>query len=224
MQESQLISKEQTYSYADLPDKGKERARQHYVEHWLHDDWYDYIYADAKDGGSVKGFDIADIFFSGFWSQGDGAMWTGGVDIPKFIEHYFPESIGRECWLWLLEDGWLDDRVSIHRSSHHYSHSNCMGITGTEPAHYDEDDTLRVDCILKGAPIATLYNLIVADTACSIKDVSDLEEMILEKAREYADMIYDRLREGYDYECDDRQISEAYDSNYVLFNEEGVSI
>jgi hypothetical protein len=81
-----------------------------------------------------------------------------------------------------------------------------------------------VDCILKGAPVETLYNLIVADTACSIKDISDLEELVLNEARRYADMIYGRLRDGYEYECGDAQISESYDANYVLFNEEGKAI
>ena len=223
MQESQLIS-EATYHYNELPEQGREKARDNYIQNWIHDNWYDYIYEDAKDGGSVRGFEIEDINFSGFWSQGDGAMWTGAVDIPKFIEHYFPESIGRECWLWLIEDGWVESRVNIHRSSHHFSHSNCMGITGTEPAHYDEDDTLRVDCILKHAPIETIYSLIIHDTACSIKDISDLEELILNEARRYADMVYDRLRDGYEYECSEGQISECYDANNVLFNEEGVEV
>ena len=224
MQTSQLVSEEQTFSYAELPEDAKDVARRHYIEHWVHDDWYEYIYIEAKDDGAVQGFDIDDIFFSGFWAQGDGAMWTGGVDLPEFIAHYLPESIGRECWIWLIQDGWVYDRASIHRTSHHYSHSYCMGISSLEPASYDEEDKLNTDCILKGAPVETLYNLIVADTACSIKDISDLEELILNEARRYADMIYGRLRDGYEYECSDGQISECYDANNVLFNEEGKAI
>ena len=219
-----LETEQSTFKYHELPEDAKDVARRNYIEHWIHDDWYDYIYTDAKDEGFDKGFDIDDISFSGFWSQGDGAMWTGTIDLPKFITHHLPESIGRECWLWLIEDGWVYDRVTIHRTSHHYSHSNTMGISSIEPAAYDEEDKLNTDCILKGAPVETLYNLILADTACSIKDVSDLEELILNEAREYADMIYDRLRDGYEYECSDTQISESYDSNYVLFNEEGKAI
>jgi hypothetical protein len=219
-----LETEQTTYHYHELPEDARDVARQHYIEHWIHDDWYDYIYREAKEDGQARGFWIEDIFFSGFWSQGDGAMWTGTVDLPEFITHHLPESIGRECWLWLMQDGWVYGRVNIHRSGHHYSHSNCMGITGVEPASYDEKDKLSLDCILKGAPVETLYNLILADTACPIKDISDLEELVLNEAREYADMIYDRLRDGYEYECSDAQISECYDANNVLFNEEGVSI
>jgi hypothetical protein len=148
-------------------------------------------------------------------------MWMGDVELPEFITHYLPESIGRECWLWLIQDGWIGERVNAYRTSHHYSHSNCMGVTSIEQMPHNEDDTLNLDCILKGAPVETLYNLIVADTACPIKDVSDLEELILNEARRYADMIYDRLRDGYEYECSEGQISECYDANNILFNEEG---
>jgi hypothetical protein len=96
-----------------------------------------------------------------------------------------------------------------------------MGINGVEAYDHEDDDLLHVECILKNAPIGTIWNLILADTACSIKDVSDLEELILTEAREYADVIYDRLRDGYEYECSEGQISECYDANNILFNEEG---
>jgi hypothetical protein len=221
MQESQLISEETTYHYNELPEYARQKARAHYIENWIYDDWYDHIYEDAKEEGASKGFQIEDIAFSGFWSQGDGAMWMGDVELPEFITHYLPESIGRECWLWLIQDGWIGERVNAYRTSHHYSHSNCMGVTSIEQMPHNEDDTLNLDCILKGAPVETLYNLIVADTACPIKDISDLEELILNEARRYADMIYDRLRDGYEYECSEGQISECYDANNILFNEEG---
>jgi hypothetical protein len=219
-----LETEQSTFKYHELPEDAKDVARRNYIEHWIHDDWYDYIYTDAKDEGLDKGFEIEDIAFSGFWSQGDGAMWTGNIDLPKFITHHLPESIGRECWLWLIEDAVVVDKATIYRTSHHYSHSNTMGINGVEAYDHEDDDLLHVECILKNAPIGTIWNLILADTACSIKDVSDLEELILTEAREYADVIYDRLRDGYEYECSDAQISESYDANYVLFNEEGKAI
>jgi len=222
MQQSISVSEEQAeYRYHELPDSAKDVARNHYIENWIHDDWYDYVYENAKEEGGDYGFDIEDINFSGFWSQGDGAMWTGFVNLPKFIMHHIPESIGRECWLWLFEDGWIDDRVGVYRSGHHYSHSNCMSLACIEQMRHNEDDTVRVDCILKGASIDTLQNLILADTNCSIKDVTDLEELVLNEARQYADNIYDRLRNEYEYECSEGQISECYDANNVLFNEEG---
>jgi hypothetical protein len=221
MQTSQLTSEETTYHYNELPEDARQKARAHYIENWIYDDWYDHIYEDAKEEGASKGFDIDDIAFSGFWSQGDGAMWTGDVELPEFITHYLPESIGRECWLWLIEDVVVPNKITIHRTGHHYSHSGCMGISGVEVYDHEDDDVLQHECILKGAPIGTLWNLIVADTNCPIKDVSDLEELILNEARRYADMIYDRLRDGYEYECSEGQISECYDANNILFNEEG---
>ena len=79
------------FHYNELPENGKARARQHYIDHWVHDEWYDYIYEDAREAGRVRGFDIDKMFFSGFWSQGDGASWLGEVYLPDFIDFYVPE-------------------------------------------------------------------------------------------------------------------------------------
>lgn len=217
MQTSQLL-----FKYNDLDETAKEKARQHYIEHWIHEDWYDYIYEDFKELGRDRGFEIEDMSFTGFWSQGDGALWVGAVYLPHFIKHYLPESIGRDCWLWLIEDGCMHDRVGIIRTSHHYSHENCMGIESFTVYAHHSDDTLRLDCILKGAPIDTVWNLIRADRTCPVHSIDDLEELVLDEARRFARTMYVELEKGYEAECSDECVSECYDANGVLFNEEGV--
>jgi hypothetical protein len=230
MHESQLISNDEgqrVYHYNELPDKAKEKARNHYIENWVHDDWYDYIYEDAKEAGAMRGFEIDKMLFSGFWSQGDGASWTGYVYLPTFINFYLPEltnkSIGRDAWLWLMLDGWVHDRVSIYQNNTYYCHENTMSVGNIEVYEHD-DMVLAVECILQGAPIATIWNLITTDTECPIKSADDLEEFVLEKARRFAQYLYKRLEEGYERECSDEQIGDTYDANNVLFNEEGVEI
>ena len=208
------------YHYNELPEHGKQRARNHYIENWVHDEWYDYIYEDAKEAGEVRGFEIDKIYFSGFWSQGDGASWLGEVYLPDFITFYMPESIGRDAWLWLMQDGWVHDRVNIYQKGNHYCHENTMSVGNVESYEHD-DMVLNVDCILKGAPIATLWNLIMADTTCAIKSPEDLEEFVIEKARWFAQNLYKRLEEGYEREIADDQIGDCYDANNVLFNDEG---
>lgn len=211
-----------TFKYHELEGSARERARQHYIEHWIHDEWYDYIFEDAKGEAPQHGFYIEDIRFSGFWSQGDGASWTGDVRLPVFIERYVPESIGRDCWLWLMDSGWVHDRLNIYQKGNHYCHSNTMSVGNIEDYTHDlTDEVLEIDCILKGAPVGTLWHLMLADTACPIKSPDDLEELVLTVARNYADEIYSRLQGGYEHECSDDNISEHYDANEVLFNEEG---
>lgn len=65
------------YDFDELSPKAKERARDWYREAGLDYEWWDFIYGDAKAAFSKCGFTIDKIFFSGFSSQGDGAMFEG---------------------------------------------------------------------------------------------------------------------------------------------------
>ena len=213
-----------TFKYHELQGSAKDKARQNYINNWVDDDWYGYVFDESKSDGVGKGFEIDDIFFSGFWSQGDGAMWVGAVYLPDFIKHFLPESIGRDCWLWLMEDGCMHDRVNIIRTGHHYSHEYCMGSESLTVYDHDHDDTLRIDCILKGAPIDTVWNLLMADKACPVHSIDDLEELVLDEARNYAKHIYKTLESFYENEISEEVVSETYDANNVLFNEEGEQV
>ena len=64
-----------TYSFAELSDESKETARSWWREHGLDYEWYDCTIDDAKMCGALLGIDIDKIYFSGFWSQGDGASF-----------------------------------------------------------------------------------------------------------------------------------------------------
>ena len=199
-----------------------DKYRYYNVEHI---DWWEYTYNEFTERMKQKGIGVDRMFFSGFWSQGDGASWSGDVRLPVFVEKYVPASIGRDCWLWLFESGWVHDRLNIYQKGNHYCHSHTMSVGNIEDYSHDADDhVLELDCILKGTPIGTLWHLILADTSCPIKRFDDLEELVLTEARNYADKIYKTLQSGYEAECDEDQVSECYDANNVLFNEEGVIV
>lgn len=84
-----------TYSFDELSDKAKEKARE-----WFRsgDDFSIYaedVVADAKAIGKIMGIDIKDVYYSGFWSQGDGASFTGRWAYKngsvKVIKSYAPQ-------------------------------------------------------------------------------------------------------------------------------------
>jgi hypothetical protein len=222
-----MQTSQSTFKYHELEGSARAKARDHYIHSWLIDDWYDYVIDDAKADGKDKGFEIQHVYFSGFWSQGDGASWIGDIDLVLFIEKHLPESIGRDCWVWMIQDGWIHNRLSVYQKGSHYSHSHTMSIGNIETYDYsngedgEEVNLINTACILKGAPVQTLYDLIVADPNCPIKSVDDLEELALTEARQFADEIYSTLQGAYEHECSDDNISESYDANEVLFNEEG---
>lgn len=226
-----MQTSQSTFKYHELPSQtAKDKAREHYIQHWIYDDWYAHVIDDAKADGREKGFEIQHVYFSGFWSQGDGASWIGDIELPVFIEKHLPESIGRDCWVWMIQDGWIHNRLSVYQKGNHYCHSHTMSVGNIETYDYsngedgEEVNLINTACILKGAPVQTLYDLIVADPNCPIKSVDDLEQLALDTARHFADEIYNTLQGAYEYECSDENISDVYDNNHVLFNEEGVIV
>jgi hypothetical protein len=132
--------------------------------------------------------------------------------------------------MWMIEDDWIDYNLGVHQTGHHYCHSNTMSIGNVETYDYrnGEDgepvDIIKVECILNGAPVQTLYDLILADPNCPVKSVDDIEELALIEARKFADKLYEELQDAYEHECSDENVSEVYDANNILFNEEGVQV
>ena len=71
------IKEIRVYDYEELSENAKARARDWYREGGLDYDWYDSLFDWAKQAGACLGVQVDDIRFSGFWSQGDGASFTG---------------------------------------------------------------------------------------------------------------------------------------------------
>jgi hypothetical protein len=92
---SKTISKE-IYSFKELIELEKEgkvstRTLEHVREKlqgWATDGswWYESVYDTWKSALEQIGFENADISFSGFWSQGDGASFTATIDLPRLLD------------------------------------------------------------------------------------------------------------------------------------------
>lgn len=65
------------YQFDELDDKAKEAAREWFRKDYPDHGWWDTIYDDAKEIAKFLGVEIDKIYFSGFWSRGDGACFTG---------------------------------------------------------------------------------------------------------------------------------------------------
>ena len=54
------------------------------------DDWYESVYSCYIGDKAIEatGMLVDQIYYSGFWSQGDGASWTGRIDLDYFIQHH----------------------------------------------------------------------------------------------------------------------------------------
>ena len=67
---------------------------RHRVES-VHDEWWDDVYEVFKEDMSAIGVHVETIYFSGFWSQGDGACFEGcwhySAGCVKAVKDYAPQ-------------------------------------------------------------------------------------------------------------------------------------
>ena len=68
-----------------VTQKSIERAKAWLQEAATDFNWYSDVLDIWKDALAQIGFEDAEISFSGFWSQGDGASFTATVDLDKLI-------------------------------------------------------------------------------------------------------------------------------------------
>lgn len=212
------------YTFDQLNHYGKANAMSRYND--APPDWGDEIIANAKRDGPARGFDVENVAWSGFHSQGDGASWTGSIHIPTFIEyHNKPDSEDFSQYVVLAElikDGWTEMRVEVARHGYYYSHSNTMHVSDISDNFYNANDdaTTRIDAgILEGADV---YELIQSIGAHYMLD--ELQGWMESKAKQYADEIYKQLREEYDAYTSEERFKDICDINNWRFDHRGVLI
>ena len=218
---------EQTeFSYKELSAKAQEKARD-WFSSTLDYEWWEHTYTHAKQDGVERGFDIEDIRFSGFWSQGDGASWTGRVDLKQFLEYHLKEDnpeYGRYFVLQAIlaeNNDWVEQHTSVNRRGFHYVHDNTMYLESIsysrlETVEADDEERLQEEGPLQRADIYQLREGI------NIEQLMDmLKTWVLEEAQAYARQIYKDLESEHDYLTSEESLIEAAESNGWMFDENG---
>ena len=201
------------YTYDELDDAAKAKAREWYAGLVFSDnnDW-DHVFDDAVRMAETLGIDIDTksvklmgggtrlehvIYFSGFWSQGDGACFEGSYRYKKGAAKAIREEAPEDKELHRIADAlqavqrrhfYKLRATTSHRG--HYCHSGCMSVD------VEHDD----DCY---------------------RDIGDAEDDIAQLMRDFADWIYDQLQKEYDYQMSDEQVAESIIANEYEFTEDG---
>jgi hypothetical protein len=206
--------------FEDLSQQAKDNAIRLYGE--PPDDWYECVYGRFFEEGRNKGFIIDNIQFNGFYSQGDGASWTGWVELIRFIETYVtPEhpEFGRYTVLVeLMRNAWVDPTMGVSRRSFHYNHSGTMSYEGIKcfASLGENNGDVLEHGILQGASVHELDQAIDTERL-----VCELEEFAISRAKEYADEIYDALREEYEGYTSEEAFKDLIYINGWRFNNKG---
>lgn len=212
----------EAYEFSELPHYAKHHAITEYGQ--PPDDWHEEIINHAKEEGPARGFNIHEVQFSGFHSQGDGASWTGYIDLLDFIAYHVEPDAGDYAQYTvlaeLIKDGWCEGVVGVSRSAFYYNHSGTMQSADIDDRlYYADEDSVIDDGILEGANVQELAKSI------------DYEELLIElgnwslyKAKGYADDIFIKLRNEYDAYTSEEHFKDLCDINGWRFDKRGILI
>ena len=98
-------------------------------------EWWDCTYEDAKEVAKIIGFEIDEIYFSGFHSQGDGACFTGRIGHNKGaaakVKEYAPNdetlhTIAKKFQNLQRKSFYTANGTIEHRG--HYYHENSISV------------------------------------------------------------------------------------------------
>jgi len=198
---------EQTvYEFHELSDKAKDEVRCNLIQHWE----TDHIIDQAK-GDAPKGFYIDDVRYSVTYSQGDGASWTGSIELIEFFEaHPDPDYIGEEVIIIeLMRNDWIDKSAEVNQNSYHYVHSGTMKLSDVvdyaESVEDNENNPTLVEGPMMGAEVKELFQTDYWDWAHRL---DAMLERALQATKDYADEIYRQLKEDYEWQISDENIEE----------------
>lgn len=168
-------------------DEMKQELLEKYHDINVDHDWWEFLYEDFKAEMLEKGIDIDDISFSGFWSQGDGASFTGKVrsqDMGKFMDaHDLSERYPAARYFCQFDEVWLN----LYRTSSHYSHENTVDVS-----MHDSTGNPYVEGCARWDIYDTMQTLF--DTEYAQLEL-DCEEIL----RGYMHDLYRRLGKEYEY-------------------------
>ena len=214
------------YQFSELSDRAKEKAREWYRQGNCDDTyWSEATIEDAATIAEYLGIDLRQravklmgggiryeptIYWSGFWSQGDGACFEGtwqaaDVKLDK-LKEYAPQ----DTELHRIGTGLADIAKEYPEASFsvkhrgHYSHEFCtefdVGLNDSQEAELEYDSP---------------------EWKVAQARWSEVEEALIELARDFMRWIYKQLNNEYDYQNADEQVDEAIKANEYEFLEDG---
>lgn len=192
----------ESYELNELSEDVRQSVLETYCEVNVHDTWYDPIYEGIRERTKEVGFEIKDIFFSGFWSQGDGAMFTyTGLD-KKLLDKAV-DSLSIPNWKKsILKNGYISG-TGVHRG--HYYHSN----TCSHSIYVETDNGMQDYYNIEG--LFSRYH-------------EDIENYIIEIYQDLCQSLYTSLEQYYNELTSAEYVAETIIGNDYTFTKEGMRI
>lgn len=189
------------YTFDELSEEAKEKAieKNRYINVEI-PEWYWFIYGVFKHQYSNL-FDITNIYFSGFHSQGDGAMFEYDGITDKLIDEFI-----EQLQLTPLRKKIVKEAIHFSGSGKHkghYSHERCCShgtYVDSEYALYTHHKNIQ----------KFIDNL-----------QTEFEYFIEEKYIELCQELYQSLNDEYEWYTSDESIKEHLIENEYEFTKDG---
>ena len=201
------------YQLDELADTAKEKVRAWYSEGGFDHDWYEFVYADFERLCEIVGVCLKTrplrlygggtqqepcLYFTGFWSQGDGACFEGVYAYRKRaareMKEYAPQDAELHriaCSLQAIQcRNFYQLRAEANHRGHYY-HENCMAIEVERDSPTNQTMTAHAD------------------------------EIVIDALRDLARWLYRQLEREYEYQTSDAAVDEALIANGYTFTAAG---
>lgn len=201
------------FRFDELTEDARDHARAWYRDGGFDYDWFDAVYEDFQRVAEILGIRFKTrtvrlmgggtrqdpcIWFTGFWSQGDGAAFEGHYSYRKGaaaeIRAYAPKDARLHCIADVLQEVQRRNFYQLtaeatHRGRYYHEYSMAIAVTRDSPTWQDM--------------------------------TADAEEIVTEALRDLARWLYRQLEREYDYLTSDEAVDEAIAANGYTFTEAG---
>ena len=201
------------YPLSELTDSARETARNWYRQHCFDHAWYDFVFEDFQTICEILGIRIAtspvhiiggpsreypQIYFRGFWNQGDGASFAGRYcyarNSARAIRDHAPQD---------------KDLHSIADTLHDLQRRNFYQLRADirQRGRYTHEYTMTIQ--------------VERDSPNWQPPTHDAEDTATEAMRDLARWLYRQLEQEYDYLASDEQVDESIALNGYTFTADG---
>ena len=199
------ILETKVYTFEELSEEAKERAieknRDINVEYW---EWYDDIYLAFKEKYSDL-FDIEKIYFSGFYSQGDGAMFEYNFVTDKLINEFIEQLPLSPLRKKLVKEHILFSGNGTHQGNYHNERSCCHRL------------------FVEYSGIINCTHYVMIDNFIGELQL-DFEEYIQERYIDLCQELYQSLQDEYEWHISNEAIEQCLIDMEYEFTEQGEAI
>ena len=201
------------YTIDELSDAAKENARIWYRDQGLHDEWYDFVYEDFGTICGILGVTLAttavrlygggtrdkpQVWFTGFWNQGDGASFAGRYSHAKGAAEAIRAHAPKDEELHRIAD-------ALKEVQRHNFYQLSADIR--QSGRYCHEYTMAIE--------------VERDSPSWQPPTDDAEDAVTEALRDLARWLYRQLQAEYEHVTSDEAIDEAMEVNGWTFTAKG---